>query len=89
MNEPSISTNPRFKNYPLLQTLIERRSRRFAPGMKLEGGPLSFESKRVPQPLTEEDEAALTFAACGVTGMRWLNCLMRQGRSETLVAEIS
>ena len=68
MNEPSAPTNLRFKNYPLLQALIERRSRRFASGMKLEGGPLSFESKRPPQPLTEEEEAALAFAACGVTG---------------------
>jgi hypothetical protein len=68
MNEPSVSTNLRFQAYPLLQALIERRSRRFAPGMKLDGGPLSFESERAPQPLTEEEEATLAFAACGVTG---------------------
>jgi hypothetical protein len=68
MNDPSLSTNTGLKNYPLLQALIERRSRRFAPGMKLDGGPLSFESKREPEPLTEQEEAALAFAACGVTG---------------------
>jgi hypothetical protein len=50
MNERSLSTNARLKNYSLLQALIERRSRRFAPGMKLEGGRLSFESKRNPTP---------------------------------------
>ena len=39
MSESSVSTNLRFKTYPLLRALIERRSRRFARGMKLEGGP--------------------------------------------------
>jgi hypothetical protein len=36
--------------------------------MKLNGGPLAFESARAPQPLTIDEEAALAFAACGVTG---------------------
>jgi hypothetical protein len=48
--------------------MINRRSRRFAPGMVLDGGPLSYKSKKAPQPLDEEEEAALAFAACGVTG---------------------
>jgi hypothetical protein len=43
----------------MMQALIESRSRRFPPGMKLDGGPLSFESKREPKPLTEDEEAAL------------------------------
>src|SRR5580765_3036489 len=54
--------------YPLLTALRERRSRRFALGMKIPDGPLAFESKRPPTPLTEAEEAALVFAACGVTG---------------------
>ncbi len=54
--------------YPLLDALIERRSRRFGPGMRLQGGPLAHESTRLPQPLSLEEEAALAFAACGVTG---------------------
>jgi hypothetical protein len=54
--------------YPLLDALIERRSRRFGPGMHLQGGPLAYESARTPQPLSLEEEAALAFAACGVTG---------------------
>ncbi len=58
----------RLARYPLLDALIERRSRRFAKGMRLNGGPLAHESRQRPLPLTLEEEAALAFAACGVTG---------------------
>ncbi len=54
--------------YPLLTALRERRSRRFASGMKIPGGPLAFESRHRPTPLKEDEEAALVFAACGITG---------------------
>jgi hypothetical protein len=36
--------------------------------MTLDGGPLSYRSKLAPKPLSEEEEAALAFAACGITG---------------------
>jgi hypothetical protein len=36
--------------------------------MKIPAGPLAFTSSRAPVPLTEDEEAALVFAACGVTG---------------------
>jgi hypothetical protein len=36
--------------------------------MKIPAGPLAFESRHKPLPLTEEEEAALVFAACGITG---------------------
>lgn len=36
--------------------------------MKLNGGPLAYESPRAVEPLTLDEEAALAFAACGVTG---------------------
>jgi hypothetical protein len=65
---PSLDAPARLAEYPLLDALIERRSRRFAPGMRLNGGPLAYQSKRPPEPLTIEEEAALAFAACGVTG---------------------
>ena len=55
-------------SYPLLTALRERRSRRFGLGMKLPDGPLAFASRHPPAPLTEEEEAALAFAACGITG---------------------
>ena len=56
------------RSYTLLDALAGRRSRRFAKGMKLNGGPLMYGSVRSPEPLTGEEEAALAFAACGVTG---------------------
>lgn len=58
----------RLAGYPLLDALRERRSRRFAPGMVLNGGPLAYRSSRPPQPLALEEEAALAFAGNGVTG---------------------
>jgi hypothetical protein len=54
--------------YRLLDALLGRRSRRFARGVRLNGGPLAYASARPPRPLAVEEEAALAFAACGVTG---------------------
>jgi hypothetical protein len=54
--------------YPLLDAMIERRSRRFGKGMSLNGGPLAYRSLAPAQPLSLEEEAALAFAACGITG---------------------
>lgn len=54
--------------YSLLDALTDRRSRRFGRGMRIPGGPLAYESGQPPSPLTLEEEAALAFAACGVTG---------------------
>jgi hypothetical protein len=55
-------------SYPLLSALLERRTRRFGKGMTLGGGPLAYASQQPPVPLTIEEEAALAFAACGITG---------------------
>jgi hypothetical protein len=52
----------------LIDAMLARRSRRFAQGMNLATGPLAFRSQHPPNPLSEEQEAALAFAACGVTG---------------------
>ncbi|MFO1499997.1 MAG: hypothetical protein U1G07_16665 [Verrucomicrobiota bacterium] len=52
----------------LLQTLIERRSRRFGLGMKMPAGPLAYQSRHRPCPLTEDEEAAVAFSAAGITG---------------------
>ncbi len=54
--------------YPLLDALLNRRSRRFAKGLELKGGPLAYASTREPEPLTIEEEAALAFAAAGING---------------------
>jgi hypothetical protein len=60
--------NPDYAAYPLLAALRERRSRRFCLGMHLDAGPLRYQSRRAPQPLSDEEEALLAYAACGVTG---------------------
>ena len=36
--------------------------------MKMEGGPLAYESQRASSPLSLSEEATLAFAACGITG---------------------
>ncbi len=71
MNTSNASQNElsaELDGYPLLTALRERRSRRMGRGMKMPGGPLAYESKYKPRPLTENEEAALVFAACGITG---------------------
>src|SRR6266404_1041374 len=68
MRIPSPSQNRDIETFPLLAALRERRSRRFGLGMRMPAGPLSFESQHPPAPLTEDEEAALVFAASGVTG---------------------
>jgi hypothetical protein len=54
--------------FPLLRALRERRSRRFGLGMKIPGGPLAYESRHKPRPLSEDEIGALVFAASGITG---------------------
>jgi hypothetical protein len=57
-----------FFNATLFDTLLNRRSRRVGLGMSIPEGPLKYASSRKPIRLSEEEEAALAFAACGITG---------------------
>jgi hypothetical protein len=66
--EPGQNLNQRFVHYPLIDALIERRSRRFFRSASLNGGPLAYSSQHPAQPLSAAEEAALAFAACGFTG---------------------
>jgi len=52
----------------LIETIVNRRSRRFAMGNTLEGGPLEHKSAHKPVSLTKEEEAILAFAGAGITG---------------------
>lgn len=52
----------------LFEVLVNRRSRRVGLGMSVPSGPFQYKSPHPPIPLTEDEEAALAFAACGVTG---------------------
>jgi hypothetical protein len=69
MHTPPVgSLGEAFHSYTLISALRERRSRRFGLGMKMPAGPLAYESRHPPARLTEDEEAALVFAACGITG---------------------
>jgi len=54
--------------YPLLSALQDRRSRRFGMGMKMPEGPLAYSSNYPAVSLSESEEAAMVFAASGITG---------------------
>jgi len=73
-------------SYPLLSALRERRSRRFGRGMKIPGGPLAYQSRHQPKPLTEAEEAALVFAACGITGYALADLSYAQGSGGNIMA---
>ncbi len=65
---PEVRNAADISRFPLLRALLERRSRRFGLGMKLPDGPLAYASRHQPAALTGAEEAALVFAACGITG---------------------
>jgi len=66
--ESARTVEDRLANYRLMAALIDRRSRRFGKGMTMHVGPLAHASRFQPEPLTKEEEAALAFAAGGITG---------------------
>lgn len=72
--------------YPLLRALLGRRSRRFGSGMKIKSGPFTYESQQQPQPLTEEEEAALVFAAGGITGYALADLAYGSGQGGSMLA---
>jgi len=72
--------------YPLLDALRDRRSRRFGLGMKIEHGPFAYQSRHEPQPLSEMEEAALAFAACGITGYALADLAYGAGQGGSMLA---
>lgn len=64
----SVRPRPPIDRYPLIDAILNRRSRRFARGAHLDGGPLTYHSAAPPDPLSIDEQAALAFAACGITG---------------------
>lgn len=75
-----------FRSYPLLDALRERRSRRFGVGMAMASGPLAYESRRPAVALSEDEEAALAFAACGVTGYALADLNYAPGEGGSIIA---
>jgi hypothetical protein len=70
---------------PLFEALRSRRSRRFGLGMRM-NGPLSFESRHDPVPLTEEEQAILAFAASGITGYALNDLTLGPGRGGSMMS---
>jgi hypothetical protein len=54
--------------YPLMDAIVNRRSRRFSTGAHLDGGALSYKSQLDPLPLSRLEEAILATAAAGING---------------------
>lgn len=72
--------------HPMLNALRERRSRRFGLGMKIPAGPLAYASRHQPVPLTEVEESALVFAACGITGHALADLTYAKGEGGNIMA---
>ena len=56
-------------NVPTFEAIFSRRSRRFGLGMEIPHGPNAFKSQEEPIPLSLEEEAMLSMAATGMSGM--------------------
>ena len=75
--------------YPLLDALRDRRSRRFGAGMSMDSGPLAFQSEKEPVRLSEDEEALLAFAACGITGPALGDLNYAAGQGGSIMAGMS
>jgi hypothetical protein len=57
--------------FPLIQALGGRRSRRFCMGAEIPDGPLAFKSSQKPLPLTELEQMLLLTSMAGSTGWHY------------------
>ena len=62
-------------NTPLFEAVFTRRSRRFGLGMEIKRGPNAYKSEAEPVPLSFEEEAMLSMAATGMSGMNLADML--------------
>jgi hypothetical protein len=69
----------------LFEALLNRRSRRVGLGMSIPAGPFQYTSPHKPVPLTEDEEAALAFAACGVTGYALADLSYGEGQGGSML----
>src|SRR5437588_7052981 len=54
--------------------------------MAMEAGPMAYRSRHAPIPLTEEEEAILAFAACGISGYALADLVYAEGQGATILA---
>ncbi|MCX2745604.1 hypothetical protein OO013_17110 [Mangrovivirga sp. M17] len=73
----------------LYNILRERRSRRFGLGMEMRTGPMAYKSRHQGLPLSEKEEALLTFAACGITGPALGDLVYDKGEGGTIMAGLA
>ncbi len=73
------------RDYPLLKTILERRSRRFGLGFEIPNGAFQYRSEKAPVPLTPLEEAILAFAAVGVTGLNLLDWQYQDVTGNTMI----
>jgi hypothetical protein len=71
--------------YTFFDALRERRSRRFGWGMDIPDGPLAYQSQKPAGPLADYEEAALAFAACGITGYALADLSYGQGQGGSML----
>ena len=55
-------------NFPLIEAIHGRRSRRFAKGASIPDGPLAFTSRHAPEPLDPLEQMMLLTTIAGNTG---------------------
>ncbi|MFH5832945.1 hypothetical protein [Halalkalibaculum sp. DA384] len=73
----------------LLEIMRGRRSRRFGLGMKMDSGPMAYESRHEGLPLTDQEEAMLVYAAAGITGYALGDLVYDEGEGGTILAGLT
>ena len=68
----------RLSEFPLVDALYGRRSRRFPAGGEIPDGPLAYRSEQDPAPLSELERLLVLTACAGTTG--WHYAIMRHAR---------
>lgn len=63
----------RMAEFPLIEAIHGRRSRRFAKGAAIPGGPLAYTSKHRPEPLSQLEQMLLLTTVAGNNG--WSNLI--------------
>jgi hypothetical protein len=65
---PQTDAMSELSQFPLLEAIFGRRSRRFGMGMEIPSGPLAHTSSHEPEPLSELEQSILIAAGTGVSG---------------------
>ena len=73
--------------FPLVEALYGRRSRRFPVGGEIPDGPLAFRSEHEPAPLSDLERLLILTACAGTTG--WHYAIMRHARYAPHLANYS